>query len=434
MEITTIGLLGIIVLLLLMLTRMPIGFIMALVGFVGVMLVNSLPAAMGVLKTVPYSTVSSYNLSVIPLFILMGEFASRCGLTEGLYNAVYKVIGHLKGGLAMATILACGLFGAICGSSPATAGALGKVALPEMDKYKYDSSFAGASVVAGGSLGSFIPPGVPIVLYAILTEQSIGKMIIACVIPGAVLMLMYMITAYLIASRYPQLAPPGPRHSLADMWHAVRGMLPIAIIFVITMGGIYVGIFTATEAAAVGTFLTFLYAVGTRQLSWEKFVYSLLETGKTSAMIFTILIGAMIFGYFMSLAKLPMVIANFISGLEVSRYLIIVGIMIVYLILGCFMDSLAMLLLTVPIFFPVIQNIGFDPIWFGVLAVTCVEEGLITPPVGMNLYVVKGISEKIKLEGLFRRVLPYVLTIVVFQLVLFIFPQLATWLPSLMKF
>lgn len=433
MNITIIGLLGIAALLLLILTRMPIGFVMALVGFIGIALVNGFPAALGVLKTVPYSTVSSYTLSVVPLFLLMGEFAFQCGLTDRLYNAVYKTIGHFRGGLAMATIMGCGIFSAISGSSPATAGAMGKVALPEMEKYKYDPKLAAASVVAGGSLGNLIPPGIGIVIYGVLTEQSIGKLIIACIIPGIVLMLMYMITAHILARRNPIIAPPGPRHSWGERWVALIAMLPIAIIFIITMGGIYVGIFTATEAAAVGTFLTFVYALGSKQLSWEKFVHSLVETAKVSAMVFTIVIGAMIFGYFMSMTRVPMVVAEFMSNLEISRYLILIGIMFIYLILGCFMDSLAMLLLTVPIFFPVILRLGFDPIWFGVLVVTAMEEGLITPPVGMNLYIVKGIAENVKLEQIFRGVIPFVLTIVAFQLILIAFPSLATWLPMTMK-
>lgn len=428
-----IGLVGIVMLLLLMLSRMPVGFVMALTGLLGICLLRGPEAALGVLKTVPYSTVASYTFSILPLFVLMGELAFRSGLTETLYNAVYKLIGHLRGGLAMATIAACGIFSAISGSSPATAGAMGKVALPQMRKYHYDPNLAAASVVAGGSLGNIIPPGVGIVIYGVLTEQSIGRLILACLIPGFVLMVLYMIAAFLLAARYPKLAPSGPRYSLPEKLVAVKGMVPIAVIFIITIGGIYLGVFSATEAAAVGTFLTLVYALG-RGLNLRGLVECLMESAKFSGMAITILIGAMIFGYFMSVAAVPQAVAEFISGLGVSRYVVLAGIMASYLILGCFMESLAMLLLTVPIFFPVIIKLGFDPIWFGVMVVTAMEEGMITPPVGMNLYIVKGVAEDLKLEGLFRAVIPFVTSIIVFQVLLVVCPELALWIPQRMKY
>jgi len=432
MDITVIGILGIIVLLALMLTRMPVGFIMLLVGFAGIAIVNSGQASLGILKTVPFSSVASYNLSVVPLFLLMGELAFQCGLTEKLYATVHRWIGHLRGGLAMATIMGCGIFSAISGSSPATAGAMGKVSLPEMEKYNYDQKLSAASVVAGGSLGNLIPPGVGIVIYGVITEQSIGKLIIACIIPGALLMLLYMLTVYVIALIKPDLAPAGSKYTWKEKWNSLKEMLPIAIIFLITMGGIYTGIFTATEAAAVGAFLTLVYAVFSRNLTMKKFFHCLLETGKVSAMVFTIVIGAMVFGYFLTMTQIPMTVADFALSFNVSKYIIIIFILIIFLLLGMFMDTLAMMLLTIPIFFPVITGLGFDPIWFGVIAVTAMEQGLITPPVGMNLYIVKSIKPDIRLEDIFKGIMPFIAAILVFQALLIIFPQIATFLPGFM--
>jgi tripartite ATP-independent transporter DctM subunit len=403
---------------------MPIAFVMSLVGVAGVMLLRDGDVATGIMKTVPYSAVASYNMSVVPLFILMGEFAFQSGLTHGLYDAVYKWMGHRSGGLALATISACGLFAAISGSSPATAGAMGRVALPEMERYKYDLKLATASIAAGGTLGILIPPSVPMVIYGILTEQPIGKLLIAGIVPGLLLMFFYMLTVVILVKRNPALASPGPRFSYAERFAATRRIAGILIIFLITIGGIWTGLFTATEGAAVGAFLTFLYALGSRQLTWPKFLHVLLETGRITAMLFGIFIGAMIFGYFLSMAHLPQNLAAFLSALPVSPHVIMFGIWFIYLILGCVMDSLAMILLTIPIFFPVVMKLGYDPIWFGVMVVSAVELGLITPPVGMNLYVVKGIAPHVKLGTIYRGVMPFVWAVVIFELLLYIFPQI----------
>jgi len=425
-----LGTVGILTLLLLMFLRVPVGYAMALSGIGGIALILEPQAAISILKTVPFSTTAAYNLSVIPLFVFMGELALVCGMTSGLFNAFHKSIGHWRGGLAMAAILASSLFAAICGSSPATAAAMGKVVLPEMSKYNYNKDFAAATVVAGGSLGSLIPPSVVGVIYGVLTEQSIGKVILALLIPGFFLCFLYIITAYIVARRHPELAPSGPRYSFKDKLKAFKGITSVLVIFVVSIGGIYLGYFTATEGAGVGCFLVLIYSLLTRNLTWKRFVESLMETGRVTGISFTIFIGAMIFSTLMTLSRWPMMLSEFITGLQVSTTMVIICIIVGYLVLGCFMDSLAMIFITVPIFFPIILNLGLDPIWFGVLVVSCSEAGLITPPVGMNLFVVSGIAQDVKMVNLYKAVIPYCIAIVIFLIILALFPELALWLPQ----
>ena len=426
------GLLGLVVLLALMMIRVPVGFAMAMVGFAGVAMVKGPGAAMGVLKSVPHSTVASYGMSVVPLFIFMGELAFHGGMTTTLYAGAYKLIGRLRGGLSMATIAASGVFSAISGSSVASAAAMGKVAIPDMRKYKYDGALSAASVCAGGSLGNVIPPSVIAVIYGILTEQSIGKILLALVVPGIILMILYMLTAYLIAVRFPDRAPRGMKHTLKEKTQAIVSVFPIALIFIMVIGGIFFGIFTATEAAAVGTFIVFLYGLFTRNLTWKGFVECLLGASVTSAQTFIVLIGAMTINYFFALVRLPMILADFIGGIGAAPVVVFLCFMLAYFILGCCMDSMSVLTLTVPIVFPVVVNLGFDPIWFGVMMVVFIEEALITPPVGMVLFVVKTMIEDVKLEKLYWAVAPYILAICVFQVILLFFPELSLWLPQSM--
>jgi C4-dicarboxylate transporter, DctM subunit len=424
------GTLGIVVLLILMMFRMPVGFAMSLVGFVGVALVKGPDAAIGVLKNVPHSTAASYGLSVVPMFIFMGELAFQGGMTNRLYAAAYTCIGSLRGGLSIATIAASGVFAAISGSSVASAAAMGKVAIPDMRKYHYDGALSAASVVAGGSLGILIPPSVIAVIYGILTAQSIGKVLLALFIPGILLLVMYMITAYLIAVRHPDWAPRGERHSVKEKALAIISVIPVMGIFVVVIGGIYAGIFTATEAAAVGTFFVFLYGIFTRNLTWKKFVDCLLGASITSAMTFVILIGAMVCNYFFALVRLPMILSDYVGGIAAPPVLVFLCIMAVYFVLGCFMDSMSVLTLTVPIIYPVVINLGFDPIWFGVMVVVFIEEALITPPVGMCLFVVKSMVEDVKMQKLYMAIIPYIVAICIFQILLLLFPELALWLPQ----
>jgi len=429
-----IGIIGIIVLFILLFSKMPIGITMAFVGFVGFAYVAGLNSALGVLKTVPYSTFASYNMSVIPLFILMGSFAFFGGLSKDLYDSVHAWIGHFRGGLAMATVGACAAFAAVSGSSLATAATFGKVSLPEMKRYNYNPSLATGVVAAGGTIGSLIPPSIMFVLYGIITEQSIGKLFMAGFIPGIIEAVLYMTTISILCWRNPSLGPRGPVTSLRQKLASLKGSGAVFILFVVVIGGIYLGVFSPTEAAGIGAFGAFIIGFVRRKLGWKQIKESLLETGKTSAMIFLLLVGAMIFGYFLTITGINTELAKFMSTLPVSRYVILVMVMAVYLILGCAMDSLAMVLITVPVFFPLIQQLGFDPIWFGVIIVRMTEIGLITPPIGLNVFIIKGIAPDVSMYTIFRGILPFLIADIIEVGFLVAFPQIALFLPSLMKF
>jgi tripartite ATP-independent transporter DctM subunit len=369
---------------------------------------------------------------VIPLFILMGAFAFNAGLSEDLYRTVYKWLGHLRGGLAMATVGACACFAAICGSSLATAATLGSVALPEMKKYKYDPALATGSIAAGGTIGILIPPSVILVIYGIITELSIGKLFLAGFIPGILEAVFYMITISIITSINPNLGPRGPKTTLNEKFIALSKTWEVLFLFLLVIGGIYLGVFTPNEAAGVGAFGAFIFGILRKKLKWKNFKESFIDTGKTTGMIFLIILGAMILGYFLSVAKLPSELARFVSELPVNRYVILIMILIVFLLLGCIMDSMAIVLLTVPIFYPLILKLGFDPIWFGILVTRMTEIGLITPPVGLNVYIIKGISD-VPMGTIFKGITPFLIADLCEVALLIAFPQLSLFLPSLMK-
>jgi len=426
------GIVGIIILIVLLFSGMHIGVGMGLIGFLGFAYLSGFHSALGVLKTVPYSTFSQFDLSVIPLFILMGAFAFNAGLSEDLYRAVYKWLGHLRGGLAMATVGACACFAAICGSSLATAATLGSVALPEMKKYKYDPALATGSIAAGGTIGILIPPSVILVIYGIITELSIGKLFLAGFIPGILEAVFYMITISIITSINPNLGPRGPKTTLNEKFIALSKTWEVLFLFLLVIGGIYLGVFTPNEAAGVGAFGAFIFGILRKKLKWKNFKESFIDTGKTTGMIFLIILGAMILGYFLSVAKLPSELARFVSELPVNRYVILIMILIVFLLLGCIMDSMAIVLLTVPIFYPLILKLGFDPIWFGILVTRMTEIGLITPPVGLNVYIIKGISD-VPMGTIFKGITPFLIADLCEVALLIAFPQLSLFLPSLMK-
>ena len=429
----TIGLIGIIVLFFLLFLRLPVGFAMILIGFSGTWAITGFGGAFGILKGTPYVSIASYSFSVIPLFILLGEFAFQGGMTNKLYSSAYKLVGHFKAGLAMATLLACGVFAAISGSSVATAGAMGKVAIPDMKKYKYNPNFSAATVVAGGSLGILIPPSVIAVIYAILTEQSVGKILIALFFPGILLLLMYIATALIVATRHPEYAPTGKRHSFKERLGAFFNILPILLVFVVIIGGIYQGIFTASEAAGVGAFIVLVYGIVTRNLTVRKFMKAIRDACSTCAMAFIILIGAMVMNYFLAISGLPAALSSWIGNLGFPPTVIFCCLVLVYFILGCVMDSMSILTLTVPILFPIIRKLGFDPIWFGVMIVVFIETALITPPVGMVLFVVKGISDDVEMLDLMKAVLPYVICILLFSFIIFLIPDIVLYLPNHMS-
>jgi C4-dicarboxylate transporter DctM subunit len=425
-----IGILGIGCMFVLLALRMYIGVAMGLIGFVGLCFLAGTSAATNILGIVPLAESKSYTLSVIPLFVLMGQFAFLSGISTDIYKTVYSWMGHFRGGLAMATILACAGFAAVCGSSLATGATMGMVAIPEMDKYNYDPRLSTGCIAAGGTLGILIPPSIGFVLYGILTEQSIGKLFMAGFLPGIMLASLFILAVYLQCRLNPKMGPRGPVTSWRKRFRSLGGTWGMLLLFFVVMGGIYMGVFTPTEAAGVGAFGAFLFALGKRKLNWQTLVQSLKETGKTTAFIFLIIIGANIFSSFLGLTKLPMDLADFMAGLPLPRTLILAAIILVYVALGCVMDCYAIMILTVPILFPVIEALQFDPIWFGVLMVIVLEVGLITPPVGLNVFVLKGAAPNVPMTTIFRGIWPFLIAAVLSIIILTIFPQIATFVPS----
>jgi len=429
----TIGLIGIGVLLVLMLFRLPIGFAMALVGFAGIIYLGSLDAAFGVMGMEPFSSVSAYGFTVLPLFILMGQFAFASGLSAKLFSLAHKWLGHLPGGLAIATIGGCAGFAAVSGSSMATAATMGSVSLPEMKKYNYAPTLATGCVAAGGTLGILIPPSSCMIVYGIITEQSISELFIAGILPGILLAVLFMLTIYIMAKANPKLGPSVPMVGLRERFMMFLSCGDLLFLFLLVMGGLYIGFFTPTEAGAVGAAGALLIGLVRRKLSLKAIGQSLIETLKTTAMVFVIIIGAMVFNRFLAITTIPFVLADSIGGLQVPPMVTVIVIFLIFLLLGCFIDVMAMMLLTMPIFFPVVLAIGIDPIWFGILVVIVSEMGLITPPVGMNVYVIKGVAEDVPLHTIFRGILPFLIPMVVCTAILMAFPQIALFLPGTMK-
>jgi C4-dicarboxylate transporter DctM subunit len=432
------GIVGIGLLIAILFSGMPIGIVMGLVGFLGMAYVGGTNAAFTSMGSSPYTTASSYSLSVVPLFVLMGSFCFFSGLSRDLYNTAYKWLGHLPGGLAMATVGGCAGFAAVSGSSVATTATMGMVALPEMKRYNYNPKLATGCIAAGGSIGILIPPSIILVIYGILTEQSIGKLFLAGFIPGILEALFYMMTIYILCRMNPLWGPRGEKSNLKQRLVSLKDTWGVLALFVLVIGGIYMGVFTPTEAAGVGAFGALLFALGMsvlgrRQFTWRNFVDSLIDTGKTTAMVFVILIGANILGYFLAITRLPFALSDYVAGLAVDRYLILSIIIFVYLFLGAIMSSMAMIVLTVPILFPVITALGFDPIWFGILIVRVVEIGQITPPVGINVFIMQGIAKDIPMYDIFRGIFPFLIADILHVILLIAVPGIALFLPGLMK-
>ena len=412
---------------------MPIAIAMAAVGIVGGALINGWTSLAFVLGSQPFATVFPYTLSVIPLFVMMGVFAAHAGLSRSLYQAIYSLIGHWRGGLALATLGACAIFGAICGSSLATAATMARVAVPEMRRHGYDDRLSAGTLAAGGTLGILIPPSIIMVIYALLTEQSIGKLFLAGFLPGAVATVCYMVAAYLVARFRPGAGPAGRRAGWRERATTIKGVAPVLALFVVVMGGMYTGVFSPTEGAAVGSFGAFLLTLMMRRLTWRVFIDSLKETASTTAMIFMIFVGTSILQYFIETSTLPRLLNDAIVASGLSRYMVLIVILAIYVALGCFLDSLSMLLITLPLFFPLVKSMGFDPIWFGILVVCVVEIGLITPPVGMNLFVIAAVVPGMPLKTVISGVTPFIFADLVRLAVLVAFPAISLWLPSLMK-
>jgi tripartite ATP-independent transporter DctM subunit len=428
-----IGLLGLVLLLTLLLLRMPIGLSMALTGFLGFCMLSTFKAGFSMLGLVTYQTASNYTLTVIPLFILMGQFASHSRMGADLYQGLYRWIGFLPGGLAMATVAACAGFAAVSGSSLATAATLGMVALPEMKRFGYDDRLATGCVAAGGTLGILIPPSTVMVIYGILTEQPIGTLFVAGILPGLLLSGLFLITIYILTVRNPELGPPGPRFSLRERIGALQSMGSLLGLFILVIGGLYAGWFTPTEAAGIGAFGALLVTLIKRRLNRENLLASLTETTLTTAMIFLILIGANIFGYFLAVSQIPEWVINRATSLGMNRYLVLGVVCLVYMVLGCLMEGLAIMVITLPVIYPMMMNLGFDPIWFGIVITLFMEMSLITPPVGMNVFLISGVARDVPMAVIFRGILPFFLAMVVCLVLLILAPQIALFLPGTMS-
>jgi C4-dicarboxylate transporter DctM subunit len=432
MSADAVAIIGFVSLFVLILLRVPIGMAMGLVGVAGFGYLASGNAALKIVGHTTMRTVTDFNFAVIPLFLLMGAFATTSGMSRELFRSANTFVGHLRGGLGIATIAACGGFAAICGSSVATAATFSRVAYPEMIRHHYPKSFATGVIAAGGTLGIMIPPSTVLAVYGLITEQDVGKLFVAGIIPGIVAVLMYMVTITIIGRVKPGFLPAGERASWRERFASLRDIWATVLLFAFVIGGIYGGMFTATEAAGMGAGGAFLLGILRRRLSGKDILRSLLESTRTTAAVFTILIGAMLFGYFLTITQTPQKVTEFLTGTGLGPYGILTLILIMYLVLGCLMDALAMIILTVPIVFPVIKQLGFDPIWFGVVIVMTVELGLIHPPVGMNIFVIKSVVEDVKISTIFYGVLPFIITDILRLILLVTFPILAMWLPSRM--
>ncbi len=432
MSVTTIGIIGIIVLVILLFSKMPVGFAMGLVGFLGFSYVVNISAGLSLLSHDVWESFSSYGLTVIPLFVFMGQIAFQAGISRRLYDAAYIMFGARRGGLAMATVGACAGFSAICGSTNATAATMASVTVPEMKRYNYDMGLATGTVAAAGSLGILIPPSIILIVYGILTEQSIGQLFAAGIIPGILLGFLFLLTIYIRTLISPDIAPAGEPRSLQEKLKSLVGVAETLILFVLVMGGIFLGFFTPTEAGAVGAFLVLIISLVRKQMNWKRFLQSLADTTRISCMVMIIVTGAIIFGHFMAVTRIPYTLASWVTALPFPAYFVMGIIILIYLCGGCFMDALAMIMLTIPILYPVIQNLGFDPIWFGVVIVLITEMGVITPPVGVNVYIVHGTVADVPLEKIFRGVFPMLLAIILCNILLIFFPEVVLFLPNLL--
>lgn len=432
MSASMIGMIGMVVLLVLMALRVPVAFAMFAVGFTGIAVLNGTNAALSLLASESFTLASSAELVVVPLFILMGNVATETGMSRKLYDAAYAIIGSIRGGLASATVIGCGGFAALSGSSVASALTMGKVSLKEMDRFNYDSRLSTGVVAAGGTLGILIPPSSGFVIYAILAQESIGRLFLAGVLPGLLLLTMFVLTVSLLCWINPKFGPAGPKTNLSEKAQALAGAAPILLVILLTIGGIYGGLFSPVEAAAVGAGLVIVYGVFSRTLTWGRLWNATRDSVVTTATVMLILISAHLINPFLALSHIPQTIGGFLEGLHLPAIGILVMILACYLVLGCFLEGLAMLVLSMPVFFPVITALGIDPIWFGVLVVLTLEMGLISPPVGVNVFIVKSVANNVPLTRIFAGVLPFWFAMLATLALLVTFPQISLLLPNTM--
>jgi len=430
----TIGIIGVALLLFLFLLRVPVAFAMMLVGVAGFAYLAGFEAALSLLAQDIYEEFINYGLSVIPMFILMGSFAYVSGISQRLYKTTNAWVGHFTGGLTIATVLACSGFAAICGSTAATAATMGKIALPEMKKYKYSDKLATGTVAAAGTLGILIPPSTVLIVYGIMAEESIGKLFVAGLVPGAVLSLFFVATVAILCYRNPKLGPPAARTNFKEKIKVASGVIEAVILFLLTIGGLFMGWFSPTQAGAIGAGGALVIGLIRRKITWQNFVENGKEGLSTACMVLFIITGAIVFGHFMAISTIPFLLADWVGNLPLPRMGIMAIIIFIYFIGGFFMDSMALIVVTIPIFFPLVQKLGFDPIWFGVIIVLVAEMGVITPPVGVNVFVIKGIAPDIPLNTIFRGILPFLVALVIMTIIITVFPQIATFLPSFISY
>ncbi len=425
--------LGSLLLVILLFLGMPIAFVMMLVGFLGISYLASIHAALPVVAKTLYETASYYPYTIIPLFILMGGFAGNAGITRELYETFEKWFRRLPGGLGVATITACAFFAALSGSSVAATAAMGTIAIPEMRRFNYSPRLAAGTVAAGGTLSFLIPPSLGFVVYGMLTEQSIGKLLISGILPGLLLSFAFALIIILQVKWNPQLAPANPEDvSLKEKLLALKGVWETMLVFFIVMGGIYLGFINPTEAGAIGASALFLIVLLKRRLTLKNLFASLFEAARISVLVLFLVAGANVFSYFLALSTIPMAVSSWMAGLEISRYIILAIIILIYMMLGCFLDAISMMVLTMPVIFPVIKALGFDPIWFGVICVMMMEAGLITPPVGLNVYTLAGVVKDVPMQTIFRGAAPFLLSMIGVVILIILFPKIVLFLPSMM--
>jgi C4-dicarboxylate transporter DctM subunit len=430
MTLTTIGILSIIVFLVLIFLGMNIGLALMIVGFAGYAVVVNPAAALGMLRTIPAAQASNYSFIVIPLFIMMGNFSYQAGLSGALFDAARKWLSRVPGSLAAASIAASAGFGAICGSCAATCATMGTIALPEMRKHGYDDRLSTGSISMGGTLGILIPPSTPMIIYSIMAEISIGKQFAAGILPGILLAALAIITISIIVKIKPDLAPAPSKTPWKERFLSLKGLIGVVILFGVVLGGMFTGIFSVNQSAAVGAFMSILLTAANRKLNWTTFKQAMKDTVTTYAMTFLVLIGATVFSTFLAVTKIPMALADFIGGMEVSFGVVLIFMTFIYLILGMLMDELPMILLTVPIFLPIVESYGVDFIWFGIYIILMMELGAIVPPVGLNCFIMHGIAKDIPLMRIYQGATPFVLTIIIGLIFIYIFPQIVMVLPN----
>lgn len=427
----TVGLIFIVLLIVLLFTGVHIAFAMGICGFLGTLWITGSLSAVQQVALVATEEASSFILSCIPLFILMGMIIFHSGIAGSLYDAIYRFVGRLPGGLAVASTFGCAAFGAVSGASTATAATMASIVLPSMKKYKYDVKLSVGTLAASGTLGILIPPSIPMVVYGVMTEQSIGALFMAGILPGVLSAIIYAAMIVTRAKLNPSLAPPGEKFTWREQIESLKWVWPVAVIFVLVIGGIYLGVFTPTEAAGVGCFFAFVFGA-MKKMGWHKFKLALYDTGKLTAMILLLIIGGIIFGRFLAASGIVSKIGEALGSLPYDRYVVLSIVLLIYLALGMIMDTLAMVILTLPLTFPVIMALGFNPIWFGIIVIKSMEIGLVTPPVGLNAYVVAGVAKDVRLEDIFAGLVWFIAMDIVTLAILVAFPQITLWLPLAM--